>query len=227
MGPTTETKGSINDFRVSWDALVDLYRQAVQPFFDWLLSAGKELKVPGPTTIIQVVNGDSKQCEEFITILTASLHKEVDEMINEAGDNIIPLRDLDTFAFYDLVKKGLKEDRKSNHTFMTIVAMDGLVPAGICRMTRYYTHSWYDFLPKYVLPQQRLEITDFYVVGAHRETGVGTQMLEAAKDLASRMGVKSLHLSVSPHNQNAMNFYHKNGFNISFHEMAISLETDV
>lgn len=55
-------------------------------------------------------------------------------------------------------------------------------------------------------------LNDLYVLGSYRGRGVGTALLDAAKDLGRERGIKWLLLETAEDNRTAQSVYEKNGW---------------
>ncbi len=74
--------------------------------------------------------------------------------------------------------------------------------------------STYDFkCPK------RGRITELVVSKHHRKSGVGSILLHSMEDYLKSVGCKDILLGVFAYNENAINFYEKNGYHIRMHDM--------
>lgn len=74
--------------------------------------------------------------------------------------------------------------------------------------------STYDFkCPK------RGRITELVVSKHYRKSGVGSILLHSMEDYLKSVGCKDILLGVFAYNENAINFYEKNGYHIRMHDM--------
>lgn len=64
---------------------------------------------------------------------------------------------------------------------------------------------------------------DIYVERAARNSGAGRALLEAVKTEAKRSGANKVLLSVSDKNSNAKEFFERNGFRTTMHEMMLQV----
>ncbi len=58
-------------------------------------------------------------------------------------------------------------------------------------------------------------IDDFYIQSADRNKGIGAIVMNQVISIATKMGIKVLHLEVEKHNERAKNLYLKKGFKIN------------
>ena len=72
----------------------------------------------------------------------------------------------------------------------------------------------YDF--KY---PKRGRITELVVSKHYRKSGVGSILLHSMEDYLKSVGCKDILLGVFAYNENAINFYEKNGYHIRMHDM--------
>jgi ribosomal protein S18 acetylase RimI-like enzyme len=99
-----------------------------------------------------------------------------------------------------------------------IIAVENDKIMGFIHIAEEKTLSYACFIPhKYAV------IVDLYVQEAHRQRGVGTRLLEAAKQWAQARGLDYLELNVLAENENGIQFYRHQKFNMVSQIMRLPL----
>ena len=74
-----------------------------------------------------------------------------------------------------------------------------------------------------VVPHRYAEIVGFMVASAHRNKGIGKELLEAAKGWSKARSLDYLELMVLSNAQDAIRFYRQGGFDVAAHIMRCPL----
>ncbi len=87
-------------------------------------------------------------------------------------------------------------------------------PAGLAALAEQRTESLC-----YVTPHRYARLVDLIVRADLREIGIGSSLLDAAKDWARSRGLEHLELNTLPENRDAARLYERNGFESSLIRM--------